>query len=445
MGSSKADTSDIEDAIEVDVDDAPDGSDQNDALDETLETEEEFSEPEVEEAAYEEEYEVVEDRSPSMASRLLTWLVLLIAGGGLALWGAPKVAPNLPEWAAPAAKFLMPGTSSAEKAIAELRESAQSEIEALRGEIDARFAEASNREELAGIVSAEVGKVEESVGAELTSLKDQMAAIDGTEIETRLATLETRFEGVSAEVASINQSLQDAITSGGSISEEALAQITSKSAEIEGLKAELGQISALVGGVTQRIDDVEAAADRRVDEATAQAQAAAEQAALLERTTEFKAALSALQSAAANGSPFETELAAIAAMDNIEPAPVLFEVAPQGVQSQKTLQTEFKDLSHEAIRASIKAEADNGTMSRVGAFFQSQVATRSLEPLEGDGADAVLSRIDAALAGDNLDTLLGEASSLTEATRAPLAEWLEKIELRKTVLDAISALDTQPS
>ena len=47
------------------------------------------------------------------------------------------------------------------------------------------------------------------------------------------------------------------------------------------------------------------------------------------------------------------------------------------------LRSELTPLAHQAIRESIRAEASDSTTGRIGAFLQSQVATRSLEPGEG--------------------------------------------------------------
>jgi len=56
-----------------------------------------------------------EERQGSVAARLLSWLVLLVIGGGVALWGGPKIAPLLPEWAEPARAYLMPGETIAKR------------------------------------------------------------------------------------------------------------------------------------------------------------------------------------------------------------------------------------------------------------------------------------------------------------------------------------------
>ena len=84
-------------------------------------------------------------------------------------------------------------------------------------------------------------------------------------------------------------------------------------------------------------------------------------------------------------------------------------------------------------------------MSKLGAFLKSQVATRSLEPMEGEGTDAVLSRINAALGDGDLDTVTSEAGTLPDSARAPLADWISSVETRKSVLDALATVGAQPS
>ena len=51
-----------------------------------------------------------EEAGPSFAGRALTFLLLLLAGAALGIWGAPKLAPLLPSGLAPVANWLTPGT-----------------------------------------------------------------------------------------------------------------------------------------------------------------------------------------------------------------------------------------------------------------------------------------------------------------------------------------------
>jgi len=111
------------------------------------------------------------------------------------------------------------------------------------------------------------------------------------------------------------------------------------------------------------------------------------------------------------------------------------------------LKTQFTALSHEAIRASIKAEGEEagGAASKFGAFLKSQVATRSLTPSDGDGTDAVLSRINAALDNGDLEMVATEADALSETASTPLSGWLGAVKTRQSVLDILATLASQPS
>lgn len=392
-------------------------------------------------ASHDADYYEHDDRHQPLASRVLTWIAVLFAGGALALWGGPKLAPNLPEFAQPIAKYLTPGANSVTQEISSLR----GEINMIATKVDG-IPTAPDEGAITAIVSRELGATQTEMNQQLVAVQDTLSAIDGTDIETRLAQVETRLEGVAAEISALTNSVQAVSAEGGSLSEEALAQITSKSAEVEGLRAEIGEMSGMVGKLTQRIDDVEAAATRRVEEARAEAEQAEENAQKVASMAAYQSAVDALADKARDGSAYSSELADLASQ-GVEIPEVLAANADVGIASTAALKSEFSETSHIVIRQSIKerAEENGGTASRVGAFFKSQVAARSLEPKEGDSADAILSRMDAALQSGQLNAVLDEAKGLTERARAPLQDWLTKIETRNAVEDALTSLAGQPS
>lgn len=406
-----------------------------------------------------------EERSSSFAGRMLTYLLLLIAGGALALWGGPKVAPQLPPWAAPAAKYLTPGGDAALRDVA-----------ALRGEVDEKLSALSvgpDLAEMTGIAEtvatgttraavsnletrlmAEIGALDDTVGA----LRDTVTATDSGEIESRLGQMEARLEGVSAELSSLSTTVSEAALSGGKISPEALASLTANAGKIDGLKAELSVISQKNGALSQRIDEVEAAANRKVEEAAVEVQSIEERAAEAAAQAEIHATeaavqkalqeqFSALDAAVKSGAGFDTELAAFAEISGTDIPENLNAAASTGILSLANLKSAYAPLAHRAIRDSIKADAkeEGGALGKVTAFFQSQVATRSLAPSEGDSTDAVLSRMEAALEQDNLEQLLVEAEALTGAAQSVLTDWLSSVTARKSVLTAVASLGASAS
>jgi len=236
------------------------------------------------------QYEEHDARHPSLSSRVLTWLVLLLAGAGAALWGGPKLAPQLPEWAAPAAKYLTPGGDAASRDVA-----------ALRAEVTEQFENAPQMptsEDITALIQGQLDALTASTDEKIAALEAQLASADTSTMDARISTIETQIEGVSAEMSALTASVQASLSEGGSISEETLAEITSKSAEVEGLRAQLGEMTGQIGTLTQRVEDAEAAAADRVAKAQADADAAQARMTEIAASTAYKEALDDLKLAA---------------------------------------------------------------------------------------------------------------------------------------------------
>ena len=445
MADEKSDDANISDTETTEEHVSSDETIESDADTESVMDDEPIAEETTEDTyeAVPEHYEEAEERGTSFAAKALTWLLLLLAGAGAALWGAPKLAPQLPEWAAPAAKYLTPGGDAALKDVA-----------ALRTEVTERFDAAPvapTQDEIAALIKTETEAVQQAVQADadakFAALEEKLAAKDATGLESRIATVESQLEGLSTEVSSLTDSVQTALAQGGNVSEETLAEISTKSAEVDGLRAQVGEISTQVGELTQRIEDNENAAQAQLAEVKAEAEQAQQEAEQMAAMAAYQEALEELTESVESGSPFATELEKFSNVADQEiPAPLL-DNATTGIVSLASLRGDFAELSHEAIRASIKAEAaeSGNSASRFGAFLKSQVASRSLTATEGDGTDAVLSRVEAALVNGDLSKVTEEASTLSEDARAPLSDWLGAIEARKSVLDSLAAFASQPS
>ena len=182
----------------------------------------------------------------SLSSRILTWLALIVAGAALALWGGPKLAPNLPQWAAPLSRALTPGGDMALQ-----------EVESLRTEVSAQLAELPPPVDGAALSEA-AAQAANAVDARLTerivALEAAQAEASQTDMIARVSQLETRLEGVVAEVDTLNNTLSEAITSGGDMSAETLAQLAAKDAVIEGLRAELNAIAGQLGTIIKETE-----------------------------------------------------------------------------------------------------------------------------------------------------------------------------------------------
>ena len=395
-------------------------------------------------AHYEEHYaehEHHEERGASLSSRILTWLAVLVLGAVLAIWGGPRLAPLLPQWASPVVPYLLPGGDAAREEVAELR----TDLETRLADINQPLDEEAIRSISAEAAQSAVAGLEAETADRIAALQDSVAASDSGDIEARLARVETQIDGLTAQLESMSKSLQMVGENGESLNENAVAQLAANEAALDGLKAELESLAARSGELSQRIDDVEAAATRRVAEAEAEAEKVAEAARNEQASAMYEANVAALGEAVAKGAPFADLIGVLQENPEVNVPEVLSNSAADGVATLDQLTEEFGPLAHEAIKVSMKAESEAGTVGRLGSFVKSQFATRSLEPVEGDSTDAVLSRMTGALNGGDLTVVLSEAEGLNDAAKGVLSAWIARVQERADVLAAIDAMVAKAS
>jgi hypothetical protein len=332
-------------------------------------------------------------------------MLILLFGAAIALWGGPRIAPLLPSGLEPVARFLTPGgVRQAEEIDARLSALEQQQP-----------APTVSSEAIDAAVKSALADYDATIRGELTALRDTLTAVDSADIKTRLTKLETAVEGLEAQMTSLGEQLQTTVSeSMERQSAMSAEQAASYKAMIDRLNAELDQLANRQGALQQEIDEV-AAANARIKE-EAQSVVGASQA--QKAATDIAAALD-------TGAAFRPALDVLAGVVE-DDLPTLQAVADSGVPSLAALKTEFPGLAHEALRASLRAEAE-GYTGKALAFVKSQVATRSLTPQEGNSTDAILSRIEAALATGNLTECLSEAEALNDAARGPLAAWLTSV------------------
>jgi len=76
----------------------------------------------------------------------------------------------------------------------------------------------------------------------------------------------------------------------------------------------------------------------------------------------------------------------------------------------------------------------------VMAFLQDQLGVRSVAPKDGNDADAVLSRAEAALKAGDLASAFAELDALPSEGQAEMTDWIALATRRAQALDALSAL-----
>jgi hypothetical protein len=390
-----------------------------DEVEETVEDVTETVEEPVQQEASEPESEAVTEEDEiraSLSSRVLRGLFLIFVGIAIALWGAPKLAPMLPSGLSPVAEFLMPGQSDA-----------KADVAALRAELDDRLAAIPTS------TGVEQKAIDDAIAAyaatqaeEMATLKDALAATDGQDIEARIASLETQVQGVNAELTAVGERLSLQITeNGATLSEEAASKLSGYQAVLEGLKAQVADLAAKNGALSQKVEEAATASARRVEEAQKEASTKVADTATKKNLTDIAAALD-------SGSPFAASLTALANVSGTEIPAGLTAVAENGTASWTTLRNGYSDAAHAALRADIQAKANDGSMSKLGAFLKTQVGTRSLERKEGPETDAILSRIEDDLVNRRLKAALSEANSLPEAAKSAMSGWIANLSALAT-------------
>jgi len=256
-------------------------------------------------------------------------------------------------------------------------------------------------ERIATLESAEAPIVD------LGPLEDQLASV-----QENTAGLTTRLDELASRIDTLErQPLEQAVSPEAIAAyERALADLQ---AEVEAQRNEVAQMA-------QEAVTAEANAEE-------QAQLAASRAALAEIT-------SALES----GDGFSDAIA-ILSSNGVAVPDVLVANAESGVATLGSLIESFPDAARSALSAarSVETEASQGA-GRVATFFANQLGARSVAPREGDDADAILSRAEAAVRSGDLDAALSELSGLPDVAKSALSEWQSRAQTR---LEAKTAAD----
>ncbi|RRH76573.1 COG4223 family protein [Falsigemmobacter faecalis] len=271
-----------------------------------------------------------------------------------------------------------------------------------------------------------------------------LARIDALEAElaarpTGGAADEGRLNALATEIEELrNRPLPEPqiLTEGGA---DLTGEIAALKAELEGLKAGLAdsgetdslraEIEALRAATLAEREATEARAAELAREAETRASATRSEAAALRLATAIDAGTSleaALQDLSAAGFTLPQDLQANAA----------------GVRTMAALQQSFPEAARAALAAEARPPEGAGLGDRVTAFLFSQANVRSLHPQEGTDADAVLSRMEAAIGANNLSAALTAAGTLSPAAAAApaMATWLSEARARQEAAASAAAL-----
>ncbi|MCB1365940.1 MAG: hypothetical protein KDK02_17635, partial [Rhodobacteraceae bacterium] len=259
-----------------------------------------------------------------------------------------------------------------------------------------------------------------------------------------IAPLQTRIDELSKQVAPLPGKFSD-LDERTAASQASLAAMETRLSAVEKRPITEGVSKSAIAAYERELEAMrQALADQRseVEKMIADAREMEAQARELENQAADKARLAAAGASAARlraALDGGAEYAAI--LDELKAAGVdvpaaLAAHAGDGVATLSALQAAFPPAAREALGAAREASKGSGG---IGAFLQRQLGARSVEPRDGQDADAVLSRAQAALTRGDLQAALSEIESLPDPARAALAGWVAQASDRQA---AIGAADT---
>lgn len=296
--------------------------------------------------------------------------------------------------------------------------------------------------------------------AEIAALEAEVAALRAADFSTEIDTLRGEVEAARVSAASSVDALTADVGMLGSRLDEqgtAIADLAELPDRIGTLTGRVGALEARpvdeapdisglqadVRALTERLETAAAEARDQVNTANARA---AEVEAMVTAQAEADARQAALVRLTGNvltGAPYAAALDAVAARaPEVEvPAP-LAGSADSGLVTLQHLRETFPDAARAAI-TSDAAPGDNATVGdRLAGFLRTQTGARSLSPRDGDNADAILSRAEAALTAGDVSTALSEVETLAPEARTEMDGWVGDARARLDVLTALSEYST---
>ena len=283
-------------------------------------------------------------------------------------------------------------------------------------------------QETRALIEVEVGNIayelERIEGlTDQSGLRKEMAAI----ADTLDADLSGDVENLKTQVRSLFEITGQLSERIDALESRPLQELASDQA-VAAYEAELAKLQEAVSA--HRADIEQMAADARAMEAAARQEALKSQGAAL--ITDVTVAVN-------SGASFTEAVAALEAEGASVPQ-ALKSQAAEGVPTQAALIEAYPETARAALRAVRQKTADQGGQGVVVAFLQDQLGVRSVAPKDGDDADAVLSRAEAALKAGDLASVFAELDALPAEGQAEMTDWIAIATRRAQALDALSAL-----
>jgi hypothetical protein len=282
-----------------------------------------------------------------------------------------------------------------------------------------------------------IAGLETQLGGAATTDALATLGVGVSEVDARVSTLSSQLSEQIAAQATQNAQIAEQI---GILTKRPIAENTD-----EATAAAVAAFGQDVAGFGDQVAALRLEAERRVEEMSvlindtaakeAAAAAAAQSAADAARIAVEARAVVDVRAALETGTPFSDSLAVISSVDVPD---ALMATMEAGAPTRLDLSKALPPLARSALTASLKDTVGEDMGGRFQTFVRTQLGARSLAPRDGDDPDAVLSRVEAAIASDNLELAIETVSSLPQSGQDILAPWVAQVQMR---LDALVAAD----
>lgn len=270
----------------------------------------------------------------------------------------------------------------------------------------------------------------------LTAQADQISGV-----EARLATLENR-EPPAPDLSGIQQQLNVVKAANDAVAVR-LDDFAARIEQLERQPLESTASQEAIAAYDRALADLRAEIETQraeVAQMAAEAVAAEENAEDQAQLAASRAALAEVVAALDAGGAYTAPLTLLVA-NGVDVPVALRDPSERGVPTLAELREAFPDAARDALRVARNADTDGAEgLGRVSTFFANQLGARSVVAKEGEDADAVLSRAEAALRAGDLGAAMSELSVLPDIAQEPLAQWRAQAEIRRAAQTAADAL-----
>ncbi len=279
---------------------------------------------------------------------------------------------------------------------------------------DTETALAAQREQVQSLISR-VDSVEDSV--QTIDLAPLQGAVDG--VQGQFADLDQVLAALGGRIDALDTRMTE-------LEKQPMSQALSPEA-VAAYEREMQALRDAVAAQKAEVESLAAEAIAAQNDANTQAQLAESRSALADLTARLQA-----------GDPYAEPLSILTA-NGVDVPQAVANAAAEGVPTLAALVSDFPDAARAALKTARTVEAPEQG-GGFGSFLQSQLGARSVVPREGDDADAVLSRAEAAVKGGDLATALEEIAKLPAEAQAELSDWTARASLRRDALAGAATL-----